>query len=373
MNINVDEILMVIVAFLIGWFLRTMIKGELVEGLFECVSDKNQDLKPIVCQDSTFSKVTVLNSKAIKDNDGEPDCNEMCLKTALLGMAQKFKPPSISAIVLTEEDGTCAELGYPKYKSSCSVDVSEFGQPEVKNNIYIEDKSSLCGKKLECNKVNVDLTDASSRGMCLGSSQTGVGKNCEIKIKDDPTHEPEVEACKILMDDSCVEHVNSPTACYTCINENKGNWMKPISKGGAGCTKELVDNYSDSKIPCYPTRAGDAPKVEASCVIGDESCSITNAECSKNHCNNNGTCNGEKTEPFKGTCICDSKWSGVACSIPCVKDLHACEVNAKDPKGNPKNQCCSGSTCISPFNAKFGICSPFNQSTVNHRSQKPSN
>ena len=35
MNINVEEILMVIVAFLIGWFLRKMIKGGLVEASSE--------------------------------------------------------------------------------------------------------------------------------------------------------------------------------------------------------------------------------------------------------------------------------------------------------------------------------------------------
>jgi hypothetical protein len=38
MNLKVEEILMVIVAFLIGWFLRTMIKGGLFEGVGKKIS-----------------------------------------------------------------------------------------------------------------------------------------------------------------------------------------------------------------------------------------------------------------------------------------------------------------------------------------------
>jgi len=36
MNLKIEEILMVVIAFLIGWFLRTMMQGRLVEGREEC-------------------------------------------------------------------------------------------------------------------------------------------------------------------------------------------------------------------------------------------------------------------------------------------------------------------------------------------------
>jgi hypothetical protein len=39
MNLKIEEILMVVIAFLIGWFLRTMFQGGLVEGQGGIIED----------------------------------------------------------------------------------------------------------------------------------------------------------------------------------------------------------------------------------------------------------------------------------------------------------------------------------------------
>jgi hypothetical protein len=39
MNLKVEEILMVVIAFLSGWFLKTMIQGRLVEGQGGIIKD----------------------------------------------------------------------------------------------------------------------------------------------------------------------------------------------------------------------------------------------------------------------------------------------------------------------------------------------